>query len=87
MITRLYSAALQGVEAVEVEVEVNARKCENPRTVIVGLPDAAVQRLGEWVDGTARHVADRPGHVASPLALARRRTPSRAAPGVNNFDL
>lgn len=49
MITRLYSAALQGVEAVEVEVEVNARKCENPRTVIVGLPDAAVRESGERV--------------------------------------
>ena len=49
MITKLYSAALQGVDAVEVEVEVNARKCENPRTVIVGLPDAAVRESGERV--------------------------------------
>ena len=49
MITKVYSAALQGVEAVEVEVEVNARKCENPRTVIVGLPDAAVRESGERV--------------------------------------
>ncbi len=49
MITKIYSAALQGVEAVEVEVEVNARKCENPRTVIVGLPDAAVRESGERV--------------------------------------
>ena len=49
MITKLYSAALQGVDAVEVEVEVNARKSENPRTVIVGLPDAAVRESGERV--------------------------------------
>ncbi|MFP6875374.1 MAG: YifB family Mg chelatase-like AAA ATPase [Roseibacillus sp.] len=49
MITKLYSAALQGVDAVEVEVEVNARKCETPRTVIVGLPDAAVRESGERV--------------------------------------
>ena len=49
MITKIYSAALQGVDAVEVEVEVNARKCETPRTVIVGLPDAAVRESGERV--------------------------------------
>ena len=49
MITKLYSAALQGVDAVEGEVEVNARKCETPRTVIVGLPDAAVRESGERV--------------------------------------
>ena len=49
MITRLFSAAVQGVEAVEVEVEVNARKSENPKTVIVGLPDAAVRESGERV--------------------------------------
>ncbi|NNM29454.1 MAG: ATP-binding protein, partial [Akkermansiaceae bacterium] len=49
MITKLYSAALQGVEAVEVEVEVNARRSESPRTIIVGLPDAAVRESGERV--------------------------------------
>jgi magnesium chelatase family protein len=49
MITKLYSAALQGVEAVEVEVEVHARRSETPRTVIVGLPDAAVREAGERV--------------------------------------
>lgn len=49
MITRLYSAALQGVKAQEVEVEVNARPCEKPRTIIVGLPDAAVRESAERV--------------------------------------
>lgn len=49
MITRVYSAALRGVDAVEVEVEVNARKCDKPRTIIVGLPDAAVRESAERV--------------------------------------
>lgn len=49
MITRLYSAALQGVEAREVEVEVNARAADKPRTIIVGLPDAAVRESAERV--------------------------------------
>ncbi len=49
MITKLYSAALQGVEAREVEVEVNARRSEKPRTIIVGLPDAAVRESAERV--------------------------------------
>ena len=36
MITRLYSAALRGVEALEVEVEVNARGADKPMVIIVG---------------------------------------------------
>ena len=43
MITRLFSAALRGVDAVEVEVEVNGYETEKPLTVTVGLPDAAVR--------------------------------------------
>jgi hypothetical protein len=36
MITRLFSAALRGVEAQEVEVEVNARGADKPMVIIVG---------------------------------------------------
>ncbi|MDP0491961.1 MAG: YifB family Mg chelatase-like AAA ATPase [Verrucomicrobiota bacterium JB023] len=43
MITRLFSAALRGVDAVEVEVEVNGREAEKPTHILVGLPDAAVR--------------------------------------------
>ena len=43
MITRLFSAALRGVDAVEVEVEVHGRGGEKPGTIVVGLPDAAVR--------------------------------------------
>ena len=49
MISKVYSAALRGVESVEVEVEVSAREADGQnagRIVIVGLPDAAVRESG-----------------------------------------
>lgn len=49
MITRLYSAALRGIEAREVEVEVNARGADKPMITIVGLPDAAVRESSQRV--------------------------------------
>jgi len=49
MITKLSSAALQGVDAVEVEVEVNSPGIGTPRIIIVGLPDAAVRESAERV--------------------------------------
>ena len=49
MITKLYSAALRGVDALEVEVEVNARGAETPAVIIVGLPDAAVRESSQRV--------------------------------------
>ncbi len=49
MITKLYSAAMRGVDAFEVEVEVNARGAENPGVIIVGLPDAAVRESSQRV--------------------------------------
>ena len=49
MISRLYSAALRGVEALEVEVEVNVTGSEDPKVIIVGLPDAAVRESASRV--------------------------------------
>ncbi len=49
MITKLHSAALRGIDAVQVEVEVNAPGVGKPRMVIVGLPDAAVRESAERV--------------------------------------
>jgi magnesium chelatase family protein len=49
MITRLFSAALRGVDAQEVEVEVNARGADKPMVVIVGLPDASVRESSQRV--------------------------------------
>jgi magnesium chelatase family protein len=49
MISRLYSAALRGVDAVEVEVEVNIHQSDNPGVMVVGLPDAAVRESAQRV--------------------------------------
>jgi magnesium chelatase family protein len=62
MITRLYSAALRGVDAQEVEVEVNVRNSEKPLVIVVGLPDAAVressQRVISAIGASALYLAD-----------------------------
>ena len=49
MITRLFSAALRGVDAQEVEVEVNVRGADKPVIIVVGLPDAAVRESSQRV--------------------------------------
>lgn len=49
MLERLYSAALSGVEAIEVDVEVNHVKRERFTMQIVGLPDAAVRESSQRV--------------------------------------
>ncbi|MDX1681111.1 MAG: YifB family Mg chelatase-like AAA ATPase [Akkermansiaceae bacterium] len=62
MITRIHSAALHGVDAREVEVEVNATGMDKPAITIVGLPDAAVressQRVSSAITASALHLAD-----------------------------
>lgn len=62
MIVRMFSAALRGVDAQEVEVEVNARGADKPQVVIVGLPDAAVressQRVTSAIVASALHLDD-----------------------------
>ena len=48
MLAKVYSAAVYGVDAYEVEIEVNA-STGNPVIVIVGLPDAAVKESRDRV--------------------------------------
>jgi magnesium chelatase family protein len=48
MLTRIFSAAIQGVEAIQVEIEVNAGSGD-PVIVLVGLPDAAVRESKDRV--------------------------------------
>ncbi len=43
MLAKIHSGALCGVEAVPVEIEVNSGERGEPKTFIVGLPDAAVK--------------------------------------------
>lgn len=62
MIARLFSAALRGVDACEVEVEVNARGADKPMIIIVGLPDASVkessQRVTSALSSSALYLED-----------------------------
>jgi magnesium chelatase family protein len=48
MLAKIYSAAVYGVDAYEVEIEVNAGR-GNPKLVVVGLPDAAVKESRDRV--------------------------------------
>jgi magnesium chelatase family protein len=48
MFTRLFSSALDGVDAIEIEIEVNAG-LGDPRIIVVGLPDAAVRESRDRV--------------------------------------
>ncbi len=48
MLARIYSAAVYGVDAYEIEIEVNAAG-GNPKIVIVGLPDTAVKESQDRV--------------------------------------
>ena len=43
VLSRIYSVAFLGLDAVVVEVEVDVDRSEKPSAVIVGLPDAAVK--------------------------------------------
>ena len=49
MLVRIFSAALSGVDAVEVDVEVNHIKREKFSMALVGLPDAAVRESSQRV--------------------------------------
>lgn len=49
MLVRLFSATLLGVDAIEVEVEVNHIKRDKFSMVLVGLPDAAVRESSQRV--------------------------------------
>lgn len=62
MIIKLYSATLRGIDAQEVEVEVNSTGADKPSVIIVGLPDAAVressQRVTSAITASALHLQD-----------------------------
>jgi magnesium chelatase family protein len=48
MLAKIYSAAVYGVDAYEVEIEVNGARSD-PKIIIVGLPDAAVKESRDRV--------------------------------------
>jgi len=55
MLSKVYAAALQGLNAIPVTIEVDSREAvEMPRFVIVGLPDSAVKESQERVMAALR---------------------------------
>ncbi|MEX1248139.1 MAG: YifB family Mg chelatase-like AAA ATPase [Anaerolineales bacterium] len=56
MLARVYSSAVIGLESVVVEVEVDTRQ-GLPKTIVVGLPDAAVQESRERVQSAIKNSA------------------------------
>jgi hypothetical protein len=49
MPSKVYSAAVVGVEAFEVEIEVHAGWGNTDKIAVVGLPDTAVKESKDWV--------------------------------------
>lgn len=69
MLTRVFSAALQGVDAVEVEVEVNTGPGD-PKIVVVGLPDVAVKESKDRVTTAVLNSGYRPPRERTTINLA-----------------
>lgn len=55
MLATITSAALQGIDAEAVHVEVNTYESGDPKLVLVGLPDAAVKESGDRVFSAMRN--------------------------------
>jgi magnesium chelatase family protein len=72
MLATITSAALQGIEAEAVHVEVNAGEAGEPRLFLVGLPDTAVKESGDRVWAALNNTGFRP---------PRTRTTINHAPG------
>ena len=49
MLARVYSCAVTGLAGTVIEVEVDASVSQEPKTIVVGLPDTAVQESKERV--------------------------------------
>src|SRR5258706_472052 len=55
MLSKVWSAATVGIDAVRIGVEVDARKAEQPGFTLVGLPDAAAREAYPRVRSALRH--------------------------------
>ncbi len=72
MLATIFSAALQGIEAELVHVEVNTGERGDPKLILVGLPDAAVKESDDRVSSALAN---------SGFAMPRTRTTINLAPG------
>ena len=70
MFATISSAALQGIEAEAVYVEVNAGESGEPRFLVVGLPDTAVKESADRVWAALNNAGFRPPRTRTTINLA-----------------
>ncbi|BET69588.1 YifB family Mg chelatase-like AAA ATPase [Opitutales bacterium ASA1] len=70
MLATVLSAALQGIEAVPVQVEVNTGESGDPKLILVGLPDAAVKESDDRVFSALANSGFRPPTTRTTINLA-----------------
>ncbi len=70
MLATITSAALQGIDAEPVHVEVNAGEAGEPRIYLVGLPDAAVKESEDRVFSALGNSGFRPPRTRTTINLA-----------------
>lgn len=70
MLATIASAALQGIDAEIVHVEVNAGEVGEPKLVLVGLPDAAVKESDDRVFSALSNSGFRPPRTRTTINLA-----------------
>jgi len=70
MLATLASAALQGIDAEIVHVEVNAGEAGEPKLILVGLPDAAVKESDDRVFSALSNSGFKPPRTRTTINLA-----------------
>ena len=70
MFATIFSAALQGIDAVPVQVEVNTGESGDLRLILVGLPDAAVKESNDRVFSALANSGLRPPRSRTTINLA-----------------
>jgi magnesium chelatase family protein len=70
MLATIASAALQGIDAAIVHVEVNAGEAGEPKLILVGLPDAAVKESDDRVFSALSNSGFRPPRTRMTINLA-----------------
>jgi len=70
MLATIVSAALQGIDAEIVHVEVNAGEAGEPKLILVGLPDAAVKESDDRVFSALSNSGFRPPRTRTTINLA-----------------
>ncbi len=70
MLATIMSAALQGIDAEVVHVEVNAGEAGEPKLILVGLPDAAVKESDDRVFSALSNSGFKPPRTRTTINLA-----------------